>query len=152
MVEIEGAIGHQFQSLSIIFVCAVNTKLASLWATRFQIYMELIGLTLSLQAVVVVWYSKPLFPKNSRFCDQNVHFVIQIPIAVITLTGFYWLRAWEIPHAHWNWLRDVHASRTRVALLLCSYSVAQWLHISVIYACALISGADWPMHGHELKY
>jgi hypothetical protein len=33
MAEIEGAIGRigrQFQSLSIVFVCAVNTKLASL--------------------------------------------------------------------------------------------------------------------------
>jgi hypothetical protein len=43
MAEIEGAVGRQFQSLSIVFVCAVNTKLASLWATKFllQIYMEL---------------------------------------------------------------------------------------------------------------
>jgi hypothetical protein len=32
MAEIEGAIGIQFQSLSIDFVCAVNTKLASLGA------------------------------------------------------------------------------------------------------------------------
>jgi hypothetical protein len=31
MAEIEGAIGRQFQSLSIVFVCAVNTKLASLF-------------------------------------------------------------------------------------------------------------------------
>jgi hypothetical protein len=30
MAEIEGAVGRQFQSLSIVFVCAVNTKLASL--------------------------------------------------------------------------------------------------------------------------
>jgi hypothetical protein len=43
MAEIEGALGRQFQSLSIVFVCAVNTKLASLWAIKFllQIYMEL---------------------------------------------------------------------------------------------------------------
>ena len=40
MAEIEGAIGRHFQSLSIVFVCAVNTKLASLWATKFlQIYI-----------------------------------------------------------------------------------------------------------------
>jgi hypothetical protein len=32
MAEIEGALGRQFQSLSIVFVCAVNTKLASLSA------------------------------------------------------------------------------------------------------------------------
>jgi hypothetical protein len=46
MAEIEGALGRQFQSLSIVFVCAVNTKLASLWAIKFllQIYMELTGL------------------------------------------------------------------------------------------------------------
>jgi hypothetical protein len=31
MAEIEGATGRQFQSLSIVFVCAVNTKLASLF-------------------------------------------------------------------------------------------------------------------------
>jgi hypothetical protein len=45
MAEIEGALGRQFQSLSIVFVCAVNTKLASLRATKFllQIYMELTG-------------------------------------------------------------------------------------------------------------
>jgi hypothetical protein len=30
-LEIEGAIGRQFQTLSIVFVCAVNTKLASLF-------------------------------------------------------------------------------------------------------------------------
>jgi hypothetical protein len=30
MADIQGAIGRQFQSLSIVFVCAVNTKLASL--------------------------------------------------------------------------------------------------------------------------
>ena len=28
MAEIEGALGRQFQSLSIVIVCAVNTKLA----------------------------------------------------------------------------------------------------------------------------
>jgi hypothetical protein len=45
MAEIEGALGRQFQSLSIVFICAVNTKLASLWAIKFllQIYMELTG-------------------------------------------------------------------------------------------------------------
>jgi hypothetical protein len=45
MAEIEGAVRRQFQSLSIVFVCAVKTKLASLWATKFllQIYMELTG-------------------------------------------------------------------------------------------------------------
>jgi hypothetical protein len=34
-------IGRQFQSLSIIFVCAVNTKLASLFALAFslQVYI-----------------------------------------------------------------------------------------------------------------
>jgi hypothetical protein len=43
MVEIEGAI--QFQSLSIVFVCTVNTKLASLFGLEFSlhIYMELTG-------------------------------------------------------------------------------------------------------------
>jgi hypothetical protein len=43
MAEIEGAIGRQFQSLSIVFVCAVNTKLASLFRLEFslKIYMEL---------------------------------------------------------------------------------------------------------------
>jgi hypothetical protein len=30
-LEIEGAIGRQFQTLSIVFACAVNTKLASLF-------------------------------------------------------------------------------------------------------------------------
>jgi hypothetical protein len=42
MVEIEGAIGRQFQSLSIVFICAVNTKLASLFGLKIslQIYME----------------------------------------------------------------------------------------------------------------
>jgi hypothetical protein len=37
MSEIERAIGLQFQSLSKVFVCAVNTKLASL----FGLYVEL---------------------------------------------------------------------------------------------------------------
>jgi hypothetical protein len=48
MAEIEGTIGRQFQSLSIVFVCAVNTKLASLFRLEFalQIYMELTGSTL----------------------------------------------------------------------------------------------------------
>jgi hypothetical protein len=43
MAEIEGAIGSQFQSLSIVHVCAVNTKLASLFGLEFplQIYIEL---------------------------------------------------------------------------------------------------------------
>jgi hypothetical protein len=41
--EIEGAIGRQFQSLSIVFFCAVNTKLASVFGLEFslQIYIEL---------------------------------------------------------------------------------------------------------------
>jgi hypothetical protein len=45
MAEIEGAIGCQFQSLSIVFIFAVNTKLASLFELEFslQIYMELTG-------------------------------------------------------------------------------------------------------------
>jgi hypothetical protein len=45
MAEIEGAIGRQFQSLSIVFVCAVNTKLASLFRLEFslQIHMVLAG-------------------------------------------------------------------------------------------------------------
>jgi hypothetical protein len=45
MAEIEGAIGRQFQSLSIDFVCAVTTKLASLFRLEFslQIHMELTG-------------------------------------------------------------------------------------------------------------
>jgi hypothetical protein len=34
MAEIEEAIGCQFQSLSIVFVCAVNTKLALLFEQR----------------------------------------------------------------------------------------------------------------------
>ena len=38
MVEIEGAIGRQFQSLSIVFVCAVNTKLASLFEFVFSLH------------------------------------------------------------------------------------------------------------------
>jgi hypothetical protein len=44
MAEIEKAKGRQFQSLSIVFVCAVNTTLASLFALEFslQIYIELI--------------------------------------------------------------------------------------------------------------
>jgi hypothetical protein len=43
MAEIEKAKGRQFQSLSIVFVGAVNTKLASLFALEFslQIYIEL---------------------------------------------------------------------------------------------------------------
>ena len=45
MAEIEGAIGRQFQSLSIVFLCAVNTKLASVFGFEFplQIYMEITG-------------------------------------------------------------------------------------------------------------
>jgi hypothetical protein len=45
MAEIEGAIGRQFQSLSIILDCAVNTKLASLFGLEFslQTYIELTG-------------------------------------------------------------------------------------------------------------
>jgi hypothetical protein len=45
MAEIEGAIGRQFQSLSIVFDCAVDTKLASLFGLEFslQIYIQLIG-------------------------------------------------------------------------------------------------------------
>jgi hypothetical protein len=45
MAEIDGAIGRQFQSLSIVFVFAVNTKLASLFELEFslQIYIELTG-------------------------------------------------------------------------------------------------------------
>jgi hypothetical protein len=47
MAEIEGALGREFQSLSIAFVCAVNRKLASLFLLEFslQIYMELTDLT-----------------------------------------------------------------------------------------------------------
>jgi hypothetical protein len=43
MAEIEGAVGRQFQSLSIVFLCAVDTKLASLFELDFslQIYIEL---------------------------------------------------------------------------------------------------------------
>jgi hypothetical protein len=43
MAEIEGAIRRQFQSFSIAFVCAVDTKLASLFGLEFsiQIYIEL---------------------------------------------------------------------------------------------------------------
>jgi hypothetical protein len=37
MAEIEGALGRQFQSLSIVFVCAVNTKLASFCALGNQV-------------------------------------------------------------------------------------------------------------------
>jgi hypothetical protein len=45
MAEIEGAIGRQFQSLSVVFVCTVSTKLASLFGLEFslQVYMELTG-------------------------------------------------------------------------------------------------------------
>jgi hypothetical protein len=41
MAGIEGAIGRQSQSLTIVFVCAVNTKLASLFGLEFslQIYI-----------------------------------------------------------------------------------------------------------------
>jgi hypothetical protein len=41
MAEIEGAERHQFQSLSIVFLCAVNTKLASLFALEIslQVYI-----------------------------------------------------------------------------------------------------------------
>jgi hypothetical protein len=48
MAEVKEAIGRQFQSLSIVFVCAVNTKLDSLFGFVFslQIYMELSGSTL----------------------------------------------------------------------------------------------------------
>ena len=44
MAEIEGALGREFQSLSIAFVCAFNTKQASLFdsSSRSSIYMELI--------------------------------------------------------------------------------------------------------------
>jgi hypothetical protein len=47
MAEIKAAIGRQFQSLSIVFVCAVNTKLASLFRLKFslQIYMDYMELT-----------------------------------------------------------------------------------------------------------
>ena len=38
MAEIEGAIGRQFQSLSTVFVCAVDTKLASLFGLAPDIY------------------------------------------------------------------------------------------------------------------
>jgi hypothetical protein len=38
MAGIEGAIGRQFQSLSIVFVCAVNTKLASLFELEFSLH------------------------------------------------------------------------------------------------------------------
>jgi hypothetical protein len=43
MAETEEALGRQFQSLSIIFACAVNTKLASLFVLAFslQVYIEL---------------------------------------------------------------------------------------------------------------
>jgi hypothetical protein len=43
MAEIEGAVGRQFQSLSIVFECAVNMKLPSLFRLEFslQIYTEL---------------------------------------------------------------------------------------------------------------
>jgi hypothetical protein len=37
MAEIEEAIGRQSQSLSIVFVCAVNTKLASLFGHEFSL-------------------------------------------------------------------------------------------------------------------
>jgi hypothetical protein len=42
MAKIEGAIERHFLSLSIVFVCAVNTKLALLCGLEFslQIYME----------------------------------------------------------------------------------------------------------------
>ena len=42
MAKIEGAIGRHFLSLSIVFVCVVNTKLALLCGLEFslQIYME----------------------------------------------------------------------------------------------------------------
>jgi hypothetical protein len=41
--EIEGAIWRQFQSISIVFICAANTKLASLCGLEIslQIHMEL---------------------------------------------------------------------------------------------------------------
>jgi hypothetical protein len=47
VAEIKAAIGRQFQSLSIVFVCAVNTKLASLFRLKFslQIYMDYMELT-----------------------------------------------------------------------------------------------------------
>jgi hypothetical protein len=43
MAESEGAVGRQFQSLSIVLVCAVNTKFGSLFELEFslQVYMEL---------------------------------------------------------------------------------------------------------------
>jgi hypothetical protein len=41
MAEIGGAIGRQFQSLSIVFVCAVNTKLACVAGPQF--YGEIRG-------------------------------------------------------------------------------------------------------------
>jgi hypothetical protein len=49
MAEIEGAVGRQFQSLSIVFDCAVNTRLASLFGLEFslQIYIELSGVKLT---------------------------------------------------------------------------------------------------------
>ena len=72
MAEIEGALGRQFQSLSIVFVCAVNTKLASLWAIKFllQIYMELTGCLLPLQTVEG-WFFKANFHSGKFLQKEN---------------------------------------------------------------------------------
>jgi hypothetical protein len=57
MAEIEGAIGRQFQSLSVVFVSAVSTKLASLFGLEFslQVYMELTGASTVPLMSKIVW-------------------------------------------------------------------------------------------------
>jgi hypothetical protein len=57
MAEIEGAIGRQFQSLSVVFVSAVSTKLASLFGLEFsrKVYMELTGASTVPLMSKIVW-------------------------------------------------------------------------------------------------
>ena len=74
MAEIEGAIRRQSQSLSIVFLCAVDTKLASLFYLEFplQIYIKFRGyrprLTISTKTSPMIVLS------TSQFSKRNFNF------------------------------------------------------------------------------
>jgi hypothetical protein len=67
MAKIEGAIGRQFQSLSIAFVCAVNTTPFEL-EFSLQIYIELTGLVLHVPSFL---HTPELLLPNIKMCLQN---------------------------------------------------------------------------------
>jgi hypothetical protein len=60
------SIGRQFQSLSIVFVCAVNTKLASLFGLEFSIQIYIVVFQ-QMNLIIFHWIWRHFIVYNRQF-------------------------------------------------------------------------------------